>query len=185
MRTIQSSATGPICVLNIRLKCTRFRPIAWLPVGEQSMTFASLESLPGSFRSGQQSNREVFRIFGNGHPRTSSQVLPTLRGVCSRSRWSNRMRFLVVLLSIQGSVNPQTCSGVAQDVAIGQKGRLDTLHIVPLIDVVPPPEPLEIVLELNSKRAVVERPLKTPIDLTAGENKPEPLAERHDLFHIL
>jgi hypothetical protein len=71
---------------------------------------------------------------------------------------------------------------IAPDIAVHQNGRLDTFHIVALVDIVFPPEPLEVIFQLDTKRAVVEGALHPAVDLAAGEDKAAPLAERHDLF---
>src|SRR5581483_5704067 len=76
-------------------------------------------------------------------------------------------------------------AGVFPDVAVHQDGRVYAFHVVALVDVVLPPEALEVVLEFDAERAVVEGSLQSAVDFTAGKDEAAPLAERHQLFHVL
>src|SRR3989344_4532402 len=62
-------------------------------------------------------------------------------------------------------------------------GRIESAHIVAVLDKHPPPELLYIVLELDAERSVVPKTGKSSVNLRAGVDEAASLGERNYLFH--
>src|SRR5579871_2636279 len=76
-------------------------------------------------------------------------------------------------------------AGVFPDIFVHQDSGLDALHVVALVDVMLPPEALEIVLQLHAEGAVIVGALHAAVDVAAGKDKAAPFAKRYDLFEVL
>ena len=96
----------------------------------------------------------------------------------------------VLLLEVVGPV--PAVAGLALDQRVGERGdvagghpdlpgqddgRVEADHVVPAGDHVPPPLPLDVLLELHTVRAVVPRRPGSAVDLAAGVHEPPALAE--------
>ena len=65
---------------------------------------------------------------------------------------------------------------------IHQDGAVEPLHVVPLIDVAPPPGVHDVVLQLDAHRAVIVQALQAAVDFRARVDDSAALAERDELF---
>src|SRR5215212_7563393 len=73
-------------------------------------------------------------------------------------------------------------AGILPDQPIHQDGRVEALHIVALVYVGAPPILRDVVLQLDTQRAIVEDTLEPAVDLGAGIDEAAPLGQRNDLI---
>ena len=74
-------------------------------------------------------------------------------------------------------------AGCLPDARVHQDAGVEADHVAPALDEGPPPELLDVVLELDAERAVVPGVGQSAVDIRAGKDESAPLAERDDLFH--
>jgi hypothetical protein len=53
-----------------------------------------------------------------------------------------------------------------------------------MVDVVTPPQTLDVVFEFNSERPIIPRRSEPAVNLARLKNKPAPLTQRHDFVHV-
>ena len=63
---------------------------------------------------------------------------------------------------------------------VHEDARIESHDVVALLDHGPPPGALDVVLQLDTQRAVVPDGVDAAVDLAAGEDETAPLGERHD-----
>ncbi len=69
------------------------------------------------------------------------------------------------------------------DRAIHDDRSIHADHVLAFTNVPAPPKVLEVAFEFDSERAVIPKPIETPIDFGGLENEASALAETDDLFH--
>ena len=74
-------------------------------------------------------------------------------------------------------------AGGLPDLRVHDQRRLQTDHVVPQLDQVPPPELADVALERHAVGAIVVEPGEAAVDLARLEDESAPLAERGDLLH--
>ena len=67
---------------------------------------------------------------------------------------------------------------------VHRDGRVQTHHVVSKLYVIAPPEFLDIVLVLDTKRAIIPGGAETPVDFTRLKNKTAPFAQRYYPVHV-
>jgi hypothetical protein len=63
-------------------------------------------------------------------------------------------------------------------------GRIKSHHVVSQMNVVAPPQALDVILEFNSQRPIVPRRSEPAVNFARLKYKTAPLAQRHDLVHV-
>jgi hypothetical protein len=63
-------------------------------------------------------------------------------------------------------------------------GRVEPHHIGAKVNVVAPPQALDVVLEFNAQWSIVPGRAQPAVDFAGLKNKAAPLAQRHDLVHL-
>ena len=69
------------------------------------------------------------------------------------------------------------------DAWVHQDAGIEADHVAPPVDEGPPPELLDVVLQLNAERSVIPGVGQTAVDIGAGKNESASLGERDDLVH--
>src|SRR6266852_7953224 len=69
------------------------------------------------------------------------------------------------------------------DHGVHQDRGVDTDHVRSALHEIPPPDPLDVVLELDPQRTVVPARADTAVDLARLEDEPAALAERDESVH--
>src|SRR6185295_16742318 len=69
------------------------------------------------------------------------------------------------------------------DGGVHQDRRVDAHHVRSALHEVPPPDPLDVALELDPQRAVVPARARAAVDLARLEDEPAALAERDERVH--
>ena len=151
--TAASSSTGPMNVLNIRLKrrggpsgepsSGHLRPSSWTMPGSRFCVSVRI-SVPGSSSS---RNRWLFAC-------ALHQRVTELRDVAGRDPY----------------------------LRVHQDARVEADDVVALLDHGAPPGALDVVLELDAERPVIPHGVDAAVDLAAREDEAAPLGERHDRF---
>src|SRR5215510_11562658 len=65
-----------------------------------------------------------------------------------------------------------------------QNRGVETDHVGPETNIVPPPDPFDVVLQLDPERSIVPARSCSAIDLTRLEDEAASLAERNDHIHV-
>ena len=74
-------------------------------------------------------------------------------------------------------------TGIAPDETVHEDRRIETFHIVTIIDNRSPPGTHDVVLQLNTERTVIPGRPDSAVDLRVRKNEATSLAQADDLFH--
>jgi len=108
-------------------------------------------------------------------------VRAPLRALGPRLEVIGAVALLALAAVHQGIRESLGVSGSHPGARVHQDGRVQSHHVVAFLDDRPPPQVLDILLELRTQGAVVPTVGQASVDLRAGIDEAASLAERHDL----